>query len=157
MKYLLMFSLVLMTSLSADRLKIEAKDFTADEKKGVSVFTGNVKIKKGADELNASKVTVYTNENKKVDKFVAVGNVKFYIKTETNDIYQGRAQKAILKPLEKSYHFFTDVYLTQINKKKEITGEEVYINTIKGEVLAKGAKKKPVIMIFDLAEDDEKK
>ena len=42
-----------------ETLTIDAQNFEADDKKGISIFTGNVKIKMGQDRLNADKVDVY--------------------------------------------------------------------------------------------------
>ena len=149
--------LLLLASANAEQLKIVADSFDADEKKGISVFIGNVKIKKVSDELNASKVTVYTDAQRKPQKMVAEGGVSFYIKTDTNDTYRGTSKKAVLLPTKRVYEFHTDVHLQQINQKKEITGDKVIIDTIKGKAFAKGAERKPVIMVFDIPDKNESK
>ncbi len=153
MKKLLLINLLLITSLGAEQLKIVAKSFNADEKAGVTVFKGDVKIKKGFDELNASTVTVYTNVKRKPTKYVAKGNVSFYIKTEAQSIYQGKAQKVIFLPLQKEYHFYKNVNIKQLDEKKEIIGEEVVISTVAGQAHAKGDGEKPVIMTFEIEEE----
>ncbi|MFK5936762.1 MAG: lipopolysaccharide transport periplasmic protein LptA [Sulfurimonas sp.] len=153
MKYKLLSILLLVSTLSSDELKIEANAFNSDENTGISVFEGNVKIKKLNDELNASKVTVYTNEKKEPTKFVAVGDVSFSIETKEKTIYKGVAGKAIYIPGTKEYHFFKNVHLKQVNDKKEIIGDEVLLKTIEGKAYAKGIESEPVIMIFDIADD----
>ncbi len=155
LRYLLLTLLFSVTLLNAGKLTIEADRFTADEKKGLTVFIGHVMAKMESDEINASKIMVYTDRQHNPEKIIATGDVSFFIETETGDTYAGRAQKAILKPMEKAYHFFTDVHLTQLNQYKEINGDEVYVNTLKGTALAKGADKKPVIMVFDIADKNE--
>ena len=53
-----------------------AESFEQDEKKGIIVFTGNVKIDRENGYLNADKVTVYRDvETNDVIKTVAEGNV----------------------------------------------------------------------------------
>ena len=89
----------------ANELRIKAKSFESDQKTGISVFSGDVNIIKGFDELNASKVTVYADENNKPIKFTANGNVSFKLKTQTGENYSGVSQKAIYKPLTKEYFF----------------------------------------------------
>jgi len=153
MKYKLLSILFLVSILNSSELQIKANSFNADENTGISIFKGNVKIKKSNDELNASKVTVYTNENKEPTKFVAVGNVSFSIQTKEKAIYKGVAQKAIYIPATKEYHFFKNVHLKQVDDKKEIIGDEVLLNTIEGKAYAKGIESEPVIMIFDIADD----
>ena len=142
--------------LLAKELKIVADKFSADEIKGISIFTGNVKIKKYHDELNATKVTIYTDKSNKPTKFVAIGDVSFKVETQALAQYKGVAQKVIYLPLKKEYRFYGDVHLKQINERKEILGDEVTLNTIDGKANAKGLKKAPVIMIFDI-KDEEKK
>jgi len=141
----------------AEELKIRSESFHADENKGVSVFTGSVNILKHNDELNASQVTVYTDKQNKPVKFIATGDVSFVIETKQGAKYSGVAGKAIFLPQEKEYHFYQDVHLKQLNEKKEIQGDEVVLEIIAGKAYAKGVVQKPVIMIFDIAEDEGKK
>lgn len=156
-KYFLFSILGTLTSLMAAELHIQSASFHADQNEGLSIFEGDVKVKKQHDELNASKVVVYTNAKNKPTKFIATGNVSFFIETEQKDLYRGKAQKVIYKPQDKEYKFFTNVHLTQINKKKEILGDEVILNTIEGKAYAKGVKSEPVIMIFNLGDDNKSK
>ena len=60
MKYLI-GTLLCSTILFAqsETLVIDALDFQADDKKGISIFTGDVKIKMGQDKLNAQRVDVF--------------------------------------------------------------------------------------------------
>lgn len=156
MKYLYLLPFFLLITAEAQQLKIVAKSFNADEKKGVTVFKGDVKITKGSDKLNASTVTVYTNSKRKPTKYIAKGNVSFYIKAENNAEYKGKAEKAIFVPAQKEYHFYKNVHIEQLNEKKEINGEEVVISTVEGKARAKGGNTKPVIMTFEI-EDEKKK
>jgi len=156
MKNKLLSILLLVSTLSANELQIKANAFNADENTGISIFTGNVKIKKSNDELNASKVTVYTNKNREPIKFVAVGDVSFTLQTKEKAVYKGIAGKAIYVPVTKEYYFYKDVHLKQLNDKKEIIGDEVILKTIEGKAYAKGANSEPVTMIFDIADDSNK-
>lgn len=156
MKQILLLTIFLSSALLAKELKVVADNFTADEIKGISIFTGHVNIQRYHDELNATKVTIYTDKNNKPTKFVAVGDVAFKVETEKKAKYAGVAQKVIYLPLKKEYRFYKNVHLKQINEKKEILGDEVILNSIDGKAKAKGLKKAPVIMIFDM-KDEEKK
>ncbi|SFV55874.1 OstA family organic solvent tolerance protein [hydrothermal vent metagenome] len=140
---------------NAQELKIKANSFTSDQNTGISVFSGDVNILKGSDELNASKVTIFINKKKKPTKFVAVGNVSFTITTKDGAVYKGIAGKVIYRPSKKEYYFYENVHLQQLNEKKEILGDEVVLKTTDGKAYAKGLKKEPVIMIFNI--DEEKK
>jgi len=152
MKYKLISILFLVSSLASSELQIKANSFNGDETTGIAVFSGNVKIKKQKDRLNASKVTVYTDKNNEPTKYIAIGNVSFKIETKTKALYEGVAGKAIYTPATKEYHFFKNVHLQQINEKKEILGDEVVLKTIEGKAYAKGVASKPVIMIFNVAD-----
>ncbi len=153
MKLIIILTIFLSTYIFAAELKIKANTFNADQKSGISVFEGKVNVVKGNDELNASKVTVYTDANQEPTKFVAEGSASFHIQTLEGSVYKGKAEKAIYMPKEKEYHFFKNVHLRQINEKKEIIGDEVVLKTIEGKAYAKGAETEPVIMIFDMPED----
>ncbi len=148
------FILILLTlALHSQELKIKAKTFDSDQKKGISVFKGNVNIIKENDELNASKVIVYTDQNQQPTKFIAEGNVSFVISTQDGASYRGQAQKTIYIPKTKEYFFYKDVHLKQIGENKEIIGDEVVLQSIDGKAYAKSKSSKPVIMIFDLEEE----
>ena len=149
--------IILITSLlNAQELTIKAQQFKTDEKAGITIFSGDVEIHKQGDDLNASTITIYTNDKKEPTKFIAKGDVSFFIKTQDAAIYKGVAQKVIYFPIKKEYHFFENVYLEQVNNKKIIIGEEVVLKTIEGKAYAKGANEEPVIMIFDMPEKEEK-
>ncbi|MBA3026322.1 MAG: lipopolysaccharide transport periplasmic protein LptA [Sulfurimonas sp.] len=150
--YLLFF---LALSLYSQELKIKADSFAADEKSGVSIFTGSVNILRSNDELNATEVTVYTDSNHKPLKFVAVGNVSFHIETKSGSVYNGVSQKAIYIPEKKEYQFFKNVHLKQLDENKEIIGEEVVLKATEGKAHAKGKKDGPVIMIFNVENQEE--
>jgi len=149
--------LILMTiSLYSTELKIKAKNFNSDQKKGISIFKGNVNIIKDSDELNASSVIVYTDAEQQPTKFIAEGDVSFFITTEDGMKYKGKAQKTIYLPKTKEYYFYTDVHLRQIGEKKEIIGDEVVLKSIDGKAHATSKSDKPVIMIFDIKDEKKK-
>ncbi len=156
MKYIILFTLLLTSLLNAEDLKIKANSFKADENTGISVFSGDVGIVKKNDELNASEVTIYVNKEKQPIKFVALGNVSFTIETKQGAIYNGVAGKVIYLPNKKEYHFFKNVHLKQTDEKKEIIGEEVVLKTTEGKAYAKGVKSDPVIMIFNIPDEEGK-
>lgn len=155
MKSTLFFSIFLVSSLLSQELKIKADIFNGDEKSGVSTFEGNVNIIKDNDELNASKVTVYTDAQHQPTKFIASGKATFKIYSKEGSLYRGKAEEVVYFPQTKEYHFFKNVHLKQIDEKKEIIGEEVILKSIEGKAYAKGVKEEPVIMIFKLPKDQE--
>ena len=159
MKIKTILTLLLLSSatLMSNELKVIANTFDGDEKKGIAIFMGDVKITKGSDELNASKVTIYTDQKHDPIKMIAEGNVSFFIKTENKSEYSGEAQKTIYLPKMKEYQFYTNVHLRQLNEHKQIDGDKVILNSITGKAIAQGAKKEPVIMIFHIQDQNESK
>jgi len=157
MKFKLLALLLFAHFADASELQIKANSFSASEDKGLSIFKGKVNIKKENDEINASKVIVYTNKQNDPTKFVASGKVSFVIQTKQGAIYNGKAGKVIYLPNKKEYHFIKNVHLKQLDDKKEIIGDEVFLNTIEGKAYAKGVNSEPVIMIFNIKEKEEKK
>ncbi|SFV52553.1 OstA family organic solvent tolerance protein [hydrothermal vent metagenome] len=157
MKKFIFFILLVASMLVAEELKIKADYFEADQKKGVSLFKGGVHIQKGYDEINASKVTIFTDKEHNPLKFIAEGDVSFKIEDERRKHYIGRAQKVIYNPKKKEYRFYSDVYLHQVGDTKEIQGDEVVFDATNGKAHAKGIQNNPVIMIFDIKEEKKKK
>lgn len=154
-KIILLLSLSGLTTM-ADQVKIVADSFDGNEKKGITVFKGNVKITKANDELNASKVSVYTDKNRTPYRYEAEGNVSFYIDLkENNAIYKGDAHKVIYHPKKQKYQFYGDVHLYQLKTDRKIFGEKVILNAKDGNAKAIGKDKAPVIMIFNI--EDKKK
>ena len=140
----------------AEQLKIVADAFSANEKEGRSVFSGHVRIKMGSDELNATRVEVFIDSSRTPTKYIAEGDASFFLKTDTGSSYRGQAQKVVFLPLKEEYRFSGDVHLMQLNEHKQIDGEEVVVNIQEGTAKAKGAEKQPVIMIFNLPEQEKK-
>ena len=58
--------------------------------------------------------------------------------------------------VEKEYLFYGDVHIRQLGEKNEIIGDEVVIKTIEGKAEAKSNTNKPVIMIFDIKDKEDK-
>lgn len=152
-----MTALFLTLSLGAEELKVISENFKGDQPQGLSIFTGNVKVTKGLDELNASKVTIYTDAARKPTKYVAEGSVSFYIVTELGEKYRGKSQKAIYLPNESEYQFYTKVDLIRIDDYRRVKGDKVVVNEIRGFANADSAGGEPVVMIFTMQDKNTTK
>ncbi len=157
MKNFIVFILLNVIFLSAAELKIISESFEGNEKKGVTIFSGNVKISLESDEMNASVVTVFTDKDHVPYKYIAKGDVSFFISTKSGARYKGSAQKAIFMPEKSIYEFYKDVRLRQIDEQKLISGDEVVVNIKDGTARAKGAEKEPVVMILHIKDRNESK
>lgn len=157
MKIIIFISLLFLFGLYGEELKVLSESFRADQPKGVSVFTGKVVVTKGLDELNASKVTIYTDSNRKPTKMVAEGDVSFYIVTELKEKYRGKSQRAVYLPNEREYQFYTKVDLIRIDDFRRVKGDKVVVNTIHGHASADSANNEPVMMVFTLQDANSTK
>lgn len=153
----LIFLAPLVLTLSwGEELKVISDNFKGDQQKGISIFTGNVKVTKGMDELNATKVTIYTDKDRKPVKYFAEGDVSFYIVTEMKERYKGKSQTAIYLPDESEYHFYKKVDLIRLDDFRRVKGDKVVVNTIQGNASAESATDEPVVMTFTLQDQKPK-
>lgn len=157
MKKIIFILLLCVISSYAEELKVFSDSFRADQTKGVSIFTGNVISTKGLDELNASKITIYTDSNRKPIKMVAEGDVSFYIVTELKERYRGKSQRAVYLPNEKKYEFYTKVDLLRLDDFRRVKGDKVIVDTVYGHASADSANNEPVMMIFTIQDTNTTK
>lgn len=155
-RFFMFIAPLLVTLVHAEELKVISESFKGDQQKGVSVFTGNVKVTKGSDELNASKVTIYTDKENKPTKYYAEGDVSFYILTEVGEKYKGKSQTAIYLPNESEYQFYKKVDLIRIDDYRRVKGDKVIVNTIGGNASAESTNNEPVVMTFTLEDKKSK-
>lgn len=155
-RFFMFIAPLLFTLVHAEELKVISESFKGDQQKGVSVFTGNVKVTKGSDELNASKVTIYTDKENKPTKYYAEGDVSFYILTEVGEKYKGKSQTAIYLPNESEYQFYKKVDLIRIDDYRRVKGDKVIVNTIGGNASAESTNNEPVVMTFTLEDKKSK-
>ncbi|MGD9971069.1 MAG: lipopolysaccharide transport periplasmic protein LptA [Sulfuricurvum sp.] len=153
---LIILTALSMTALCAEELKVIADAFKGDQKKGISSFSGNVRLSKGKDELNASKLTIYTDAENKPTRYEADGDVSFYIVTENQEKYRGTAQKALYLPGENEYRFSNKVDLVRLDDYRRVRGDKVVVNMLHGQASAESAKDEPVIMIFTVDDKNSK-
>ncbi|MDD5051187.1 MAG: lipopolysaccharide transport periplasmic protein LptA [Sulfuricurvum sp.] len=146
----------IVTFSMGEELKVVSDNFKGDQLKGVSIFTGNVKVEKGSDELNASKVTIFTDKDKKPFKYLAEGDVSFYIVTEQKEKYKGNAQSVIYLPNENEYQFYKKVDLIRLDDYRRVKGDKVVLNTTLGHAAAESTPGEPVVMIFTLEDKKTK-
>ena len=145
----------------SDKLIIDANNFETNDEKGLSVFTGNVKLKISKDKLSSDKLEIYVKPNskgksKKPLKYIATGNVKFTIFSEDKK-YMGKGNKIIYNPSKKEYTILGNGYLKELGKNRELFGEKIFINQLTGDAKVSGSENKPVRFILNIESNDEKK
>ena len=155
-KNFLIFASFFVSFLSAseqEEIRIEANMFEASEKQKVSIFTGNVRVRKGSDEINSSRMKIFFDDDNKPIKYELFKNVSFVITAENNSTYTGKTEKITLYPLEKKYIFSESVEITELETDRKIKGGEVLLNAKTGNVRILGSHTKPVVMIFKVNEE----
>ena len=142
-----------------ETLVIDAQNFEADDKKGISTFTGNVKIKMGQDKLNAEKVDVYfttDKDNAKVPlKYEATGKADFEIVTKDKH-YIGNGDKIIYSPQKEEYTIIGNGFIEEKNDDRKIYGDTIFVNQLNGEAKVKGSENKPVRFIINVDRGEDK-
>ena len=160
MKYLI-GTLLCSTLLLAqtETLIIDSQDFQADDKKGVSIFTGNVKIKMGQDKLNADRVDVFfttDKNNAKVPlKYEATGKADFEIVTKDKH-YIGNGDKIIYSPQKEEYTIIGNGFLQEKNDDRKVYGDTIFVNQLNGEAKVKGSENKPVRFMINVDRGEDK-
>lgn len=141
----------------AEELQIDAQKLHADEKKGVTIATGNVKMLKGDDKLNADKVSVFVSSERKPIKLEAVGNVDFALTTQDGRRLKGKSDTLIYLVQEKEYQLIGKAQVQEIGKPNFLKGEKIVLNNESGVVNVESDHKAPVRVIIDLNDMQESK
>ena len=154
MKQLFMALIVLYSShLLADTVDIKAEHFYANDINHEAYFEGNAKIKQGSNEFNASKITVFFNNKKKAEKYIAKGDVTFNL-TENGIHYVGQTNIVTYSPKSSEYFFQGDVILKDLTNNRVIKAESITLDLKTGLADIKGKSEKPIHFIFEI-EDRE--
>lgn len=150
MKQFFILSIFLyMTNLLADVVDIKADHFYANDINHEAYFEGNARIKQGENEFNASKITVFFNNKKKAEKYMAKGKVTFNL-IENNIHYVGQTDLLTYSPQKSKYLFKGDVILRDLTNNRLIKAESVSLDLKTGLADIKGQAKRPVHFRFEI-------
>ena len=148
-KLCILFIFFYNSSLMADMVDIKADHFYADDISKEAYFEGNAKIKQGKNEFNASKITVFFNEQKQAEQYIASGNVKFDL-TEKRVHYVGQTASVTYSPKNSKYFFKGNVVLRDLTNNRVIKAESVSLDLKTGLADIKGKSKQPVHFRFEI-------
>lgn len=149
MKFLILIIVVLTLSAN-DSLEVKALNFSADESKGIIELNENVEIKKGSDELYASKVIINIDKNRIPMSYEAYGGVTFVIITKDNRRLHGKANEVFYNAINGEYRLVGNSEVLEDNKINSITGEEITLNNETGYLNIIGTRDKPAKFIFQM-------
>ncbi|AXH12501.1 LptA/OstA family protein [Halarcobacter bivalviorum] len=151
---LALLSTLAFANASSEKLIIDAKNFETDDNKGISIFTGNVKLKMAKDRLNSDKLEVFMTPNAKGKnleplKYIATGNVSFTIFSNGKH-YNGKGNKVIYDPKKLEYTVIGKGYLNEVTEDRKLYGEKIFINQETGNAKVSGTDNKPVRFILNI-------
>ncbi|MDY0320635.1 MAG: LptA/OstA family protein [Arcobacteraceae bacterium] len=153
MKFIIPLILLLSMVYANEELIIDANHFEADDKQGIAVFTGNVKVQKVKDKLNSEKLVVLMSKNDKNEqtpkKYTATGNVDFTV-LSNDKVYLGKGDMVIYEPLESRYTILGNGYLEEKIDGRILYGEKIYLDEITGKAKVVGDDSKPVRFMMKL-------
>ena len=142
----------------SERVEITSDRFDADERTLVTRFLGHVHMKKGLDELNATKVVVYFDAKRKPKRYEATGKTSFVIHMKNEgQFYVGKAGKLVYIPSTQRYELYGAVVLKEPKLGRTVTGEKVIVDKTDGRALVEGGGDKPVKFIFRVEENNASK
>lgn len=142
--------LLLCVGALAQELDIQAQKVFADEKKGVTIATGKVKMLKGEDKLNADEVRVYVNKARKPLKFEAIGNVDFLLLTQDGRRLKGKSDTLIYLVDANEYQLIGRAQVQEIGKPNFLRGEKITLNNDNNFANVESSSNAPVRVIIDL-------
>lgn len=144
--------LILVSPLFAEKEKIEitSNTFVADDKKKITEFIGNVKVKKGEDTIEAERLIVTLSSKNEPLRYVAEGKVKLLLTTENGNRYRGSSYRAVYNSQKQQYELNGNVKITEIKTERELQGERIVLDQVDGKAQVFGKGNKPVKFIFSV-------
>ena len=143
--------ILLLSLLEAEKVEISADSFEANEPKQISIFRGNVKIKKGVDQFTSSKVIILFDKKNKPTKYSATGDVDFILHTK-GQVFVGYADKLIYEPNTQKYQILGNAFIHEKTHNRKLYGERIIIDRKKGTSKITGTKNRPVKFILSVKE-----
>lgn len=102
------------TDDSEKPIHITADSAELNEKSGVSIYRGDVKMVQGTTILQGDIITVYTS-NDEVDKMISIGDLATYQETtDDGDIVYAESEEMIHNSAEKKIELFRRGKITQV-------------------------------------------
>ncbi|WP_258864997.1 lipopolysaccharide transport periplasmic protein LptA [Helicobacter sp. MIT 14-3879] len=142
----------LITILSAKDDK-DIIDIVAQHFKSIgntTTVTGNVRIKKGRDTLDADTVIIYTNKERKPTSYEASGNVHFTLITTDKRELRGKSKRLTYNVVKDEYRLYDDAIVQEVGKPNTLKGDEIVLAGDGSYANVAGKKNTPARIIFSL-------
>lgn len=154
MKILYFLLFLSLNFLYASQLQIVADRFEANQKKGLSTFTGHVVITKDKDVLKANTVKVFTDEKNHPTKYEALKSVRFKVTSDENSTYEGKSERLVYLPEANEYQFYSNVKIKELKTLRTLSGDKIIINITTGNAEVVGKAKEPIRITFEIKDDN---
>jgi len=148
---ILLVSVFLTMSVSAEKVNVTSASMTAEDLKKEVHFIGNAKVTQGKRWIHGDEIIVYFDENNETKKYEAIGKVTFEVE-QGKAFYKGSADKVTYYPVDSKYILTGKAIVDDLVNKRHVNGDEIILNTVTGNANVKGSKKKPVKFIFNTKE-----
>lgn len=146
------FSFFFFNPTHAEILEVNAESFVSTGTDGKSILEGNVDVKKGEDQFKADRVEIYTDKQRKPEKILAFGNVRFSFTTEDGRRLSGHSNELSYDARSNDYHLIGNAHVQEKDKGNLLDGDEIFFNNKTGQISVKGNHSKPAKLIFNLEE-----
>lgn len=136
--FILPISSQALESDATQEITIQSNSADLDRKSGIANYIGNVVFEQGTLKITANKITLFSNDDKKLTKAIAVGENAHFEQLMEGDKGLTKAQARTITYLitTKNITLLQDAILTQ--EGNEFTGETIIYNVIEESVSAKG-------------------
>ncbi len=136
----------------ADVIDIVANHFKSIG--NTTTITGNVKITKGGDILDADKVVVFTDANRKPITYEATGNVRFTIITNDKRELKGKGNRLVYDVKKNEYRLYENAIVQETGKSNILKGDEIVLSGSGDYANVVGNKTIPARITFSLEDKD---
>lgn len=142
---------------AAAQVEIVSKTFSADEKSGIAVFSGNAVVTRGGDEIRGDKITVYSTPQREVYRFEVNGSAFFDVTTEDNRTFKGKGNELLYLPLDGIYTLRGDAVVDDITENHKVSGDLIKLNEFTKSTEVVGEESRPVKIIYTIKDKNESK
>lgn len=131
----------------ASNMEITSKHFEYNQTNNLSLFEGDVNVTKGKDNILSDILYVYTSKDRKLDKLIAKGHVKFHV-TDKNATYVGNSKVLTYIAPKQLFIFEGNVHIKKLEDNQQLFGNKVVIDKKNGTANIVGGKNKPLKFII---------
>ena len=140
----------------AQQLEVTADRFTHVEKENKAIFEGNAHAIEGKSRVDADRFVIFLDKNNEAREYLAKGNVSFEI-VKPDQHVKGSCKELIYYVSRETYLLKGGAHIVDMLNKREMIGEELFLDNRKKEAKARSDHRAPVKLIFQMKEAKKSK